>query len=174
MYHDVEIQSGCVALLQDKWTSEPDLAGGRADSSKSSSTSRGSWLQRHLSLKRSSKKSAAGRGGTTAGKSLDEGLASSSQRSGSAPLLITISPVNSPPSTPGGGKSLRRPSCVDGVVAVSIVPAAAAGPRGAGAGRAGCAAAAGGTPRVIYEEPQAPPPQILATDFDLELETSRF
>ena len=90
---------------------------------------------------------------------------SSSQLSGSAPLLITISPVNSPPSTPGA-KSFRRPSCVDGVVPVSIVPAVRPA-NSAGRGRAT------GT-QVIYEEQHVPPPQILATDFDLELETSRF
>ena len=43
-----------------------------------------------------------------------------SNRSGSAPLLVTISPVNSPPSTPA--KSFRRPSCVDGVIPTSIIP----------------------------------------------------
>jgi len=152
-------------LLQDKWTSEPDLAGGSRHEG-SSKSSRGSWLQRHLSLKRGGSKKAGRRdGSSTSGKSLDEGLAASSQLSGSAPLLITISPVNSPPSTPGV-KSFRRPSCVDGVVPVSIIPAT---PRSEAA-RTGRSS---GT-QVIFEEQQAPPPQILATDFDLELETSRF
>ena len=108
-------------------------------------------------------------------------------RSGSAPLLITVS---SPPSTPGAAaKSFRRPSCVDGVVAVSIVPgpgaasAAAAGSARSGVvavsivpgpGAASAATAGKGRAAVIPEERQAPPPQILATDFDLELETPRF
>jgi len=149
------------------------LAAGRGSSSsgESSKSSRGSWLQRHLSLKRGGSKKNRDSNRTT-GKSLDEGLAGSSQLSGSAPLLITISPVNSPPSTPGA-KSFRRPSCVDGVIPVSIVPAAAR-PAGRGSGGAG---GAGGTP-VILEEHHVPPPQIqVAADFDLEqLETttSRF
>jgi len=142
-----------------------------AGGSESSKSSRGSWLQRHLSLKRGGSKKTGSRDGSgTTGKSLDEGpsldegLSSSSQLSGSAPLLITISPVNSPPSTPGA-KSFRRPSCVDGVVPVSIVPAVRP-TNNAGRGRVS------GT-QVIYEEQHAPPPQILATDFDLELhETS--
>jgi hypothetical protein len=170
-------------LSKDKWTSEPDLVAGKSSgggdyggSSKSRGGGGGSWLQRHLSLKR--KKPPGARGLQAAGNksSLDEGLVSSSQRSGSAPLLITISPVNSPPSTPV--KTFRRPSCVDGVVPVGIVASAGArhsrqngagGTGGGGAGRGGP-----GFKAVIYEEPPPPPPQILATDFDLELETSKY
>jgi len=139
-------------------------AGGGGGGGEGSKSSRGSWLQRHLSLKRGKKSGRNGGAGAAAGKSLDEGLESGmASRSGSAPLLITVS---SPPSTPGAAaKSFRRPSCVDGVVAVSIVP---------GPGAASAATAGKGRAAVIPEERQAPPPQILATDFDLELETPRF
>jgi len=111
--------------------------------------------------------------------SLDDACGTSvaaSNRSGSAPLLISVSPANSPPSTPV--KSFRRPSCVDGVIPTSIIPklrvtGSAAGTDPQSAGRAGTSPAAAITniPSVIYEEtdvppPSSSPPQILATDFD--------
>jgi hypothetical protein len=95
-----------------------------------------------------------------------------SQRCGSAPLLITISPVNSPPTTPVK-QSFRRPSCIDGVVPVSIV----AHQQQQSRQQRKLVREAG----VIYEDDPdvmkmvtpPPPPQILATDFDLGVENSR-
>ena len=125
-------------------------------------------------------------GESSTGKpSLDDGCGMSvaaSNRSGSAPLLVSVSPVNSPPSTPV--KSFRRPSCVDGVIPTSIIPklrvtgSAGTDPQSSvGSGftsRGGTSSTAPITdiPSVIYEESDVPssppsvPPQILATDFD--------
>lgn len=103
--------------------------------------------------------------------SLDDGYGTSvaaSNRSGSAPLLVTISPVNSPPSTPA--KSFRRPSCVDGVIPTSIIPklrvtGSAGNDPQPGGGSAGAGGAVVTIPAVIYEETDSP--QILAcTDVD--------
>jgi hypothetical protein len=173
--------------MQDKWTSEPDLAAGKSSGSdcKSRGTSggsgSGSWLQRHLSLKR--KKPSIRTDSAGKATSLDEPGAGmdGSQRCGSAPLLY-ISPVNSPPTTPVK-QTFRRPSCVDGVVPVSIVSQKQHQSRLHGGGAGG----SGGRklvrePGVIYEDDDdgggpppapAPPPQILASDFDLGIENSR-
>jgi len=83
-----------------------------------------------------------------------------SNRSGSAPLLVTTSPVNSPPSTPA--KSFRRPSCVDGVIPTSIIPKlrvtgfAGTDPQSGGKGGPPPAAAITNIPAVIYEETDTP------------------
>jgi len=167
--------------FQDKWTSEPDLAAGKTASSSSTADGKsrggGGWLQRHLSLKR--KKSAVRTDATK--MSLDEyggsGLTPiGSQRCGSAPLLITISPVNSPPDTPVK-QTYRRPSCIDGVVPVSIVAHHHSRQQqqqhGGAVGQRRLVREAG----IIYEDADpvtpAPPPQILASDFDLGVENSR-
>jgi len=118
-------------------------------------------------------------GESSGGKpSLDDGCGASvaaSNRSGSAPLLVTISPVNSPPSTPA--KSFRRPSCVDGVIPTSIIPklrvtgSAGTDPQ-SGAGGPSPVSVITNIPSVIYEETDTPslppsvPPQILTDDFD--------
>lgn len=152
----------------------------------------GGWLQRHLSLKR--KKTAVLDRSGPGKMSLDEYGGSpapiGSQRCGSAPLLITISPVNSPPTTPIK-QTFRRPSCVDGVVPVSIMPAhhkrqqqQQQGAAGAGPGGRRLVREAGviyeddldgdgpGGARSVIELPP-PPPQIMASDFDLGFENAR-
>ena len=98
-------------------------------------------------------------GESSGGKpSLDDGCGMSvaaSNRSGSAPLLVTISPVNSPPSTPA--KSFRRPSCVDGVIPTSIIPKLrVTDPQSTGGGGPSPVAAITNIPSVIYEETDTP------------------
>lgn len=104
-----------------------------------------------------------------------------SNRSGSAPLLVTVSPVNSPPSTPA--KSFRRPSCVDGVIPTSIIPKLrVTGSAGTGQQTGTGSGGAGGPsppspianiPAVIYEEsdtpsspPSVPTQTVLGNNFD--------
>jgi len=127
------------------------------------------------------------RPGETSGggkSSLEDGCGMSvaaSNRSGSAPLLVTVSPVNSPPSTPA--KSFRRPSCVDGVIPTSIIPKLrVTGSAGTGQQTGTGSGGAGGPsppspianiPAVIYEEsdtpsspPSVPTQTVLGNNFD--------
>lgn len=105
-------------MSKDKWSSEPDLASSHKTTEEGDTKSRGggSWIQRHLSLKR---KKNAGDKKTSSTKG-DFASVASTNRSGSAPLLITISPATSPVSSTS--RNFRRPSCIDGVVPVSIIP----------------------------------------------------
>jgi hypothetical protein len=120
------------------------------------------------------------KGGSGGKSNIDDALgssggvsaAASNRCGGSAPLLITISPVNSPPETPIKS-TFRRPSCIEGVIPTSIIPklrvvgaSSATGSEG-GSGSAsaydtvskpGCSVVGPGTiPSVIYEEMTSSP-----------------
>ena len=168
-------------LSKERWASEPDLFAGKSSVTDTKSRSTGSWIQRHLSLKRK-KPDQRGGGCKSNMEDMVGSVAASNRCGGSAPLLITISPVNSPPSTPA--KSFRRPSCIDGVVPTHIIPKLRVVKASANAadGSSSTVPATGNIPNVIYEEASTsldeeqhvpsvppPPPQIMATDFDSEM-----
>lgn len=165
-------------MSKDKWSSEPELASRTktADDAKSrrDGGGGGNWIQRHLSLKRKSSKSssAAGKKDGTGPASLHGESPSSSSvaatnRSGSAPLLITISPAAGVGTTAGASNSrnFRRPSCLDGVVPVSIVPKLRVTSDRAAASSSSAAA-------TLYEDGLPPPTITVAGDSDGEVDPS--
>jgi len=135
-------------MTREKWSSEPDLwkRGRHKEMTKDVKTGGAKgWVSRHLSFKRkrTSQKS------DELSSSLDE-----DQRSTSSPQL-TIE-VSSPPGSP---KAIRRPSCIDGVVPLNIIPRRLA--------KKNIATISEGDDD--EDVTASEPPTILKTDFDEEL-----
>ncbi|KAI0213431.1 Ankyrin repeat domain-containing protein 33B [Lamellibrachia satsuma] len=135
-------------LSKDKWSSEPDLA--KTVTPTETSRGGGSWIQRHLSFK---KKKSTGNESPSSPGSLQKAT-----RCVSSPELAgTESPPS--PNLRAAAVITRRPSCIDGVVPMSLAKCR----RGGGVGvRTVCGSV------VVEEAPVIEPPKITETDYDLE------
>ena len=127
----------------------------------------GNWIQRHLSFKKKKRGGGGGRGeqGELA-STLDNSLEKEA-RTSSSPLLVCTSADEG---EVDGQSALqkaaaRRPSCIDNVVSVSIVPRSVRAKKASEVENA----AQNTHIKTLTEEPgDIEPPTILETDYDLE------
>lgn len=109
-------------LTREKWSSEPDLQAAKKSRDRERNKS-GNWISRHLSFKRKGKRGGGGGLGEGLGGDLGEKSGKNMNdiqegaRSLSSPILLTTE--STPPTSP---VPQRRPSCIDGVVPISILP----------------------------------------------------
>ena len=131
-------------LTRDKWSSEPDLVPS-SRKSRDGDKVKGSWLSRHMSIKKKKRGQQLGTSSPTV---------SETGKGGSAPELNFPS---SPEVSRKTSAAMRRPSCFDHVVPVSIIP------------KLKLCADDYGFPEEEFGT-RMDPPQILKTDFDSDLE----
>ena len=150
-------------FMLSRWNSEPDLP-----SQKEKDKVQGNWIQRHLSFKKKKRRNLSSNESEESESPSPESPLRDDKRTSSSPILITTSCDDAPDDTQNA-PVYRRPSCVDNVVAVNIIPNRLKYRRGHGAGDGD------GGPKekfdALVEEPLAPP-TILETDFDKEKEAS--
>ncbi|KAK2141281.1 hypothetical protein LSH36_1129g00056 [Paralvinella palmiformis] len=141
-------------MSREKWKSEPDLIASTTRST--DSKDRGSWITRHLSMKRKKR----GHGAGSDDKNSSSPSIAETARGGSAPELNL--PCSPEPERKGIG-SMRRPSCFENVVPVNIMPKLRMTNDVRRRGEVGIAA-------ISEEPPRMEPPKILETDFDNDME----
>ena len=136
-------------MSREKWNSEPDLMSRR---SRSGDRGKGNWIQRHLSFKKKRNQESAD---SAEGSPTTNSPLAQENRCASSPLLV-MPDDESPPQSPAS--AMRRPSCIDGVVAVNFMQK-----KGTHTQKFAM--------DVLCEENQPwETPVILQTDFDLEKE----
>ncbi len=148
-------------MSREKWSSEPDLHLHKTSQEPEKGKGK-NWISRHLSFKRKRRGGGGGGGGKN---EEDEGLVPLTEggRSNSSPIL-SITDFSTEPSPPSSPQPPRRPSCIDGVVAINIIPKYRAAKEAA-------KEKSQNVNTVVEEEEEATkiePPQILKTDFDEE------
>ena len=155
-------------MTRERWNSEPDL---KTRMDPVLQKEKGNWIQRHLSFKKK-KRGGSTSGGGTGGEAPEGGEDSpkspipleKDQRTSSSPLLSEEASARED-SLSACQQAMRRPSCIDGVVAVTIVPQLKRAPMGRNQlnKKNICT--------LSEEPPDLEPPTIMATDYDLEKET---
>lgn len=143
-----------------RWNSEPDLPSRKP---KEKDKAQGNWIQRHLSFKKKKRNVLVSNESEDSETPSPESPLRDDKRTSSSPILITT--CDDSPQEESNTPVYRRPSCIDNVVTVNIIPAKLKN-RMAGGGGANTAGDKKNF-QALQEEPLEPP-TILETDFDKE------
>ena len=146
-------------FMLSRWNSEPDLPSRKQKVDQQKEKNTGNWIQRHLSFKKK-KRNRLESTDSTDTPSPDSPLASD-KRTSSSPILITTCDDEVDRVESAQAAAYRRPSCIDGVVPLSIFQ-----PKPAGGG----VRLRGDRRNVMgaLVEDEKEPPRIVQTDFDQE------